>query len=210
MNLASLLGRGALAAVLIVAAALFPSVGTAQSEDWTRPFPPLRLIGNIYWVGSYDLSTYLIATPQGHILINTGLGDTARQIKASVEQLGFTIADVKILTATHGHYDHAAGLGDLKTMTGARLIVNDADRPLYETGGRADYIFGRTPGTRFTPVHVDATFRNGGTIELGGTTLVAHHHPGHTQGATSFTTTVRENGKDTGSSSRTWRRSTPV
>src|SRR5215471_21378190 len=81
-----------------------------QNADWTRPFPPFRIIGNIYWVGSYDLSAYLITTPQGNILINTGVGDTAQQIKASVEKLGFKIADTKILTATHGHFDHVAGM----------------------------------------------------------------------------------------------------
>src|SRR5215510_12037940 len=95
---------------------------TAVAQDdpnWTRPFPPFRIIGNIYWVGSYDLSTYLITTPQGHILINTGVGDTAQQIKAGVEQLGFKITDTKILTATHGHFDHVAGMAALKKMTGA-------------------------------------------------------------------------------------------
>src|SRR5215813_11289497 len=109
----------------------------AQSNpEWTRPFPPFRIIGNIYWVGSYDLSTYLITTPQGNILINTGIGDTAKQIKASVEQLGFKMADTKILTATHGHYDHAAGFAELKRMTGARLIVEERDKELFESGGK--------------------------------------------------------------------------
>lgn len=167
----------------------------AQSQDaWTTPYPPFRIVGNIYWVGSYDLSSYLITTPQGHILINTGVGDTARQIKASVETLGFRIEDIKILTATHGHYDHVEGLAELKKMTGARVVVSDEDRSLYESGGRADYLFGGDE--QFEPVAVDQTFTDGGSIALGGTTLVAHHHGGHTKGATSFTTTVRENGKD--------------
>src|SRR5258707_11439955 len=80
------------------------------NADWTKPFPPFRIIGNIYWVGSYDLSTYLITTPQGNILINTGVGDTARQIEKSVAALGFKLSDTKILTATHGHFDHVAGM----------------------------------------------------------------------------------------------------
>src|SRR3982074_3075893 len=93
----------------------------AQSDpNWTRPFPPFRIIGNIFWVGSYDLSTYLITTPQGNILINTGVADTAKQIKANVEQLGFKLTDTKILTATHGHFDHVAGMSELKRMNGAR------------------------------------------------------------------------------------------
>jgi metallo-beta-lactamase class B len=166
-----------------------------QNADWTKPFPPFRIIGNIYWVGSYDLSTYLITTPQGNILINTGVGDTAKQIKASVEQLGFKLADTKILTATHGHFDHVAGLAELKRMTGARLVVSEGDKELLESGGAADFRFADTPGARFEPVKVDQTFKDGDDISLGGTTLTAHHHPGHTKGATSFTVNVPEAGK---------------
>ena len=172
------------------------SPGLAQDDpNWTRPFPPFRIIGNIYWVGSYDLATYLIATPQGHILINTGVGETAKQIKASVEQLGFKLADTKILTATHGHFDHVAGMAELKRMTGARLIVSAPDKDLFESGGKADFRFGDSPGARFEPVTVDGTFKDSDTISLGGTVLTAHHHPGHTKGATSFTLNVQESGK---------------
>ena len=172
------------------------SAALAQGDpNWTRSFPPFRIVGNIYWVGSYDLATYLIATPQGHILINTGVGDTAKQIKASVEALGFTLADTKILTATHGHFDHVAGMAELKRMTGARLVVSEADKQLLESGGAADFRFGDTPGARFEPVKVDQTFKDSDTISLGGTVLTAHHHPGHTKGATSFTLNVQESGK---------------
>jgi len=168
----------------------------AQNDpNWTRPFPPFRIVGNVYWVGSYDLATYLIATPQGHILINTGVGDTAKQIKASVEQLGFNFAETKILTATHGHWDHVAGMAELKRMTGARLVVSEPDKELFESGGRLDFRFGDTPGARFDPVKVDGTFKDNDTISLGGTVLTAHHHPGHTKGATSFTLNVQESGK---------------
>src|ERR1044072_3416520 len=121
----------ALAAVALLQGML----GAQDNADWTRPFPPFRIIGNIYWVGGYDLSTYLITTPQGNILINTGVGDTAQQIKASVEQLGVKFADSKILTATHGHIDHVAGMADLKRMTGARLVVSEGDKDLLESGG---------------------------------------------------------------------------
>ena len=175
--------------------ALAAPVSAQNNPEWTRPFPPFRIIGNLYWVGSYDLSTYLITTPAGNILINTGVGDTANQIKASVEQLGFKLADTKILTATHGHWDHVAGLAQLKKMTGARLVVSEPDKELFESGGRADFRFGDTPNARFEPVKVDGTFKDNDTISLGGTVLTAHHHPGHTKGATSFTLNVPENGK---------------
>jgi metallo-beta-lactamase class B len=185
-----------LLSLLMFGSLAFASPSLAQDDpNWTRPFPPFRIIGSLYWVGSYDLATYLIATPQGHILINTGVGDTAKQIKASVEQLGFKLADTKILTATHGHFDHVAGMAELKRMTGARLIVSEGDRELLESGGKLDFRFGDTPATHFEPVKVDGTFKDSDTISLDGIALTAHHHPGHTKGATSFTLNVRESGK---------------
>lgn len=163
--------------------------------DWVKPFPPFRMIGNVYWVGTYDLSTYLITTDQGHILINTGLPQTVPEIKAGVEKLGFKLADVKILTATHGHYDHVAGLAELKRMTGARVMMSEPDAELLESGGKADFRFGDDASARFEPVKVDRRLKDGDRIELGGVVLTAHLHPGHTKGATSFTFDVRENGR---------------
>ena len=179
----------------VVVASVFAESRTQNNPEWTQPFPPFRVVGNIYWVGSYDLSTYLITTPQGHILINTGVGDTAQQIKKSVEQLGFSMRDVRILTATHGHWDHVAGMAALKKMTGAQLVVAEREKTLLESGGKTDFRWGDDPSSRFDPVVVDRTFKDGERVALGGTTLTAHLHPGHTKGATSFTTEVRENGK---------------
>jgi metallo-beta-lactamase class B len=121
--------RRMLKRVLVLAAvacglATTASVGAQGSPDWTRPFPPFKLIGNVYWVGTYDLSTYLITTNQGHILINTGLPATVPQIKTGVEQLGFRFADTKILLATHAHWDHVAGLAELKRQTGAQVMMS--------------------------------------------------------------------------------------
>jgi metallo-beta-lactamase class B len=172
-----------------------PPAFAQNDPDWTRPFAPFRMIGNIYWVGSYDLSSFLITTPRGHILINTGVGDTATQIKASVERLGFKLEDVKILTTTQGHYDHVAGMAELKRMTGARLLVEEQDKELLESGGKKDFRFGDTPDAQFEPATVDGTFKDSDTIALGGTVLTAHHHPGHTKGSTSFTLNVREGAK---------------
>lgn len=198
-----------MAAVLFMpmAAAAQPPAGTAPStaspaaaaatfdDEWTRDFPPFRLIGNVYWVGSWDLSTYLITSPQGHILVNTGVGDTAKQIKARVEQLGFKMSDVKVITATHGHIDHAAGLGELKQMTGGQLWINERDKELIESGGKTDFIFGNRPSMNFAPAKVDRTFKDGSRITVGNVTLTAHLHAGHTKGATSFTFDVPENGR---------------
>lgn len=167
----------------------------AQPAEWTRPFQPFRIIGNIYWVGTWDLSTYLITTPQGHILINSGLASTVPDIAKNIEQLGFRMRDVKILAATHGHYDHAAGMAALKELTGARLLTPARDRDLFENGGATDYLWADRAEMHFAPVKVDGTYDDGDTIRLGNTTLVAHRHSGHTRGATSFTTTVEEGGR---------------
>lgn len=166
-----------------------------QDPNWTKPFPPFRIIGNIYWVGTWDLSTYLITTPQGNILVNTGLASTVPNIKAGIEELGFKFSDTKILTATHGHFDHAAGMAELKRLTGAKLIISAPDVELFETGGKADFRFGDTPSAQFEPVKVDQALKDGETISLGGTVLTAHLTPGHTKGATSFTLDIPENGK---------------
>jgi len=184
-----------IALVICFCVAVVSSSPAQDDPDWTRSFPAFRIIGNIYWVGSYDLSSYLLTTPQGHILINTGVGDTARRIKASVEQLGFKLADTRILTTTQGHYDHVAGLAELKRMTGARVVVSMPEKELLESGGKLDFRFGDTPGAQFEPVKVDGTFKDNDTISLGGTVLTAHHHPGHTKGSTSFTLNVQESGK---------------
>ncbi len=189
--------RQRLFAFIALAAAVWLGVRTAAQDnpEWTRPFPPFRIIGNIYWVGSYDLSTYLITSPQGHILINTGIGDTAQQIRKSVEQLGFKLSDVRILTATHAHWDHVAGIADLKKMTGAALVVSEPEKALVESGGKTDFRFGETSSSWFTPAAVDRTFKDNEVLTLGPIRVTAHLHPGHTKGATSFTTDVQENGR---------------
>lgn len=182
--------------VLLLSLAGVMAVSVNGQDDWTRPMAPFRIIGPVYWVGSHDLSVYLITTPEGHLLINTGIADTADQIARGIAQLGCSLGDVKLLTATHAHYDHAWGLAELKRRTKARVVVNRADRELFESGGRTDYLWASRPEMHFEPVPVDDTFTDGGTLSLGGVTLTAHHHPGHSKGATSFTLTVRENGRD--------------
>src|SRR5262249_43901929 len=121
--------------------------------------------------------------------------ETVPQIKSGIEQLGFHLSDVKILTATHGHFDHVAGLAELKRLTGARLMMSEADAELLQSGGKSDFRFGDDPAARFEPVTVDRKLKNGDKIELGGVVLITHLHPGHTKGATSFTFDVRENNK---------------
>src|ERR1700694_1103331 len=111
----------------------------AENPEATQPFPPFRIAGNLYYVGSEDLAAYLITTPQGDILINSNLDSSPAQIKQSVETLGFKFSNVKILLISHAHYDHCAGSAQVKKMTGAKYYVMDADVPVVKSGGREDF-----------------------------------------------------------------------
>jgi metallo-beta-lactamase class B len=119
------------------------SLLSQTNPDWTSPFPPHRIIGNLYYVGSKDLAAFLITTPQGHILINSNLATSPQQIKKSVEQLGFRFTDIKILLISHAHIDHCAGSALIKQLTGAKYMVMDADVPAIEDGGKTDFQYGK-------------------------------------------------------------------
>ena len=183
-----------LAALAIPALAQTPPL--SANPDWYRPFPPFRIVGNIYWVGTWDLSSYLIVTPQGNILINSGMADSVPMILASVEQLGFRFSDIKLITATHAHTDHVAGLAEIKRLTGAKMLLEEDDVSVVESGGKTDFRWGESPGAHFEPVRVDQRLRDGDKIALGGTELTVHHHPGHTKGAVSFTLNIPDGGRD--------------
>jgi metallo-beta-lactamase class B len=169
----------------------------SQTEaDWTRPFPPHHIIGNVYYVGTEGLAAYLVTTPQGNILINSGLDSSVPLIRASVEKLGFRFHDVKILLISHAHSDHCAGSARAKELTGAKYMVMDADVPVIETGGRADFHYGHSPDSLFKPVKVDRVLHDGDRVTLGGTVLVAHLTPGHTKGCTTWTMKASEGGRE--------------
>jgi metallo-beta-lactamase class B len=167
-----------------------------QNEAWTRATAPVHIVGNLYWVGTYDLSSYLITGDEGHILINTGLESSTALIRTSVESLGFRFEDIRLLLATHAHWDHVAALAEIKQLTGARLLMHEGDVPSLEDGGRSDFRFGASPNTYFAPVKVDEALTDGARIRLGSTELTLHHHPGHTKGASSFTFTTRHEGRE--------------
>src|SRR5213078_3239951 len=123
-----------------LAAALpcYAAVGVPSAADWTEPFPPHRVIGNVYYVGTRGLASFLITTAKGHILINSDLESTVPIVRENVEKLGFHFKDVKILLISHAHFDHAAGSAIIKQMTGAKYMVMDADVPVIESGGKSD------------------------------------------------------------------------
>ena len=160
-------------------------------EEWSRPYEPFRIAGNLYYVGTYDLGCYLITTSKGNILINTGLSASAPQIKHNVEKLGFKFNDIKILLITHAHYDHVGALAEIKKMTGAKLMVNENDAAVLADGGMSDYALG-IYGRSFAPVKADGLLHDHDTISLGNMHLVMLHHPGHTKGACSYLFDVKD------------------
>jgi len=184
-----------LAAVTATRLTSAPNLTPAANPDWTTPFPPHRIIGNLYYVGSRDLASFLITTPQGHILINSNLVSSPPQIRTAVEKLGFHWKDVKILLISHAHYDHCAGSPQIKRETAARYLVMDADAPEVAAGGAGNFRYANDKSMLYPAAKVDHILHDGETVQLGGTTLVAHKTPGHTKGCTTWTMKIADSGK---------------
>ncbi len=164
-----------------------------QNPAWRQPAEPFRVIGSIYYVGSEGIASWLIATPQGHILIDGGVPEYAATIEANIKTLGFKLSDVKVLLNSHAHYDHAGGLAHLKADTHAKLLASAGDKPLLEKGvypGQED-----DKSLSFPPVRVDMVVADGQPVSLGAVTLTSHLTPGHTPGCTTWTMRVVENNK---------------
>jgi len=166
----------------------------AQSEDWTTPFPGHRVIANLYSVGTYGLGMFLITSDEGHILINTGLEDSTPLIRENIESVGFRLEDIKILLTMQAHWDHTAALAEIKEITGAEMWATIDDARVLEDGGFSDPHFGGRE--TFTPVSVDKIISDSDVIELGDIRLQVYEHPGHTEGSSSYSMHVRENGRD--------------
>ncbi len=165
-----------------------------QNPNWTRPFEGHRVIGNLYAVGTYDLSVFLITGSEGHILVNTALEDSVPLIRANVESLGFDFEDIKILLQMQAHWDHTAALAEIKAITGAEMWATLNDAPVLIDGGFSDPHFGGRES--FTPIEVDKIIRDGEVIELGDITLTVLETPGHTAGSSSYLMEVSEGGRD--------------
>ncbi len=159
---------------------------------WFDPFPAHCVIGNVYHVGSKDLASYLITTPEGHILINSGFERTVPLIQKSVESLGFPMSDIKILLASHAHSDHVAGHALMQKATGAKVFVMRGDDKVIASGGEGQYFYSLN---RWQPCKVDRVLEDGDLVKLGGVTLVAHRTPGHTRGCTTWTWRTESGGK---------------
>ncbi len=171
----------------LVAAGCAATAFASFTAAWNQPFPAHRVIGNLFYVGTNYLSTYLITTNEGHILINPSYEESVPLIAASVEKLGYHMKDVKIILISHAHDDHCAGAAKMKEMTHASLMVMDADVKEMEDGGASDFHY---KDMRWTPVKVDRVLHDGTEVSLGGITLTAHKTPGHTKGCTTWTTRI--------------------
>ncbi len=183
-----------LSALLVACLLSTPAPGGAQTvaiaASWTARTGPVHIIDNIYYVGTVDLASYLITTPAGHILIDTGMAQNAEAIGAGITALGFKVRDVRILLTTQAHFDHVGAFARVQAMTGARVLVSAGDAPLVEGGGKGDYLFGST--YYFEPTKVDGIVKDGEAVRLGGVELTPHLTPGHTPGDTTWTMTVKD------------------
>src|SRR5258708_22391101 len=178
------LESSALASLVWAGCLALPTPAATQGAD-NRPTDPYRSADDLYYVGASDIAVYLIKTPAGHILIDAGYAETVPIIRANIAKLGLKLEDIKIILNTQAHYDHSAGLAEMKALTHAQLMVSEGDAPLIEAGGRGDYLFGDSDP--FPPAKVDRRLKDGDEVRLGGTVLTAHVTPGHTKGCTTCT-----------------------
>ena len=170
--------------LLFLTVTLNPSPVPAQNPDWHREFPAFKIAGNLYYVGTADLAVYLINTSKGNILINCDFPQDLPLVRSSIQQLGFEYRDTRIILISHAHEDHDGAAGQIKTETGARLMVMEPDVASVESTAEGQ------PGAK-----VDRALHDGDTIELGGSKLNAWLTPGHTPGCTTWTMEVREGGR---------------
>ncbi len=160
-------------------------------KDWDEPFPPHKIADNVYYVGSKGLSTYLITSSQGNIVINASFDRTVPLIRSSIEKLGFPMTSVKIILSSHAHDDHVAGTALLKELTGAQVMMMAGDDQTLAKGGAGQYLYKGT----WKPVKVSRVLKDGDKVTLGDVTLVAHLTPGHTRGCTTWTMKATDRGK---------------
>jgi len=181
----------ALSLIIIVVASNRQTQPPVQN-DWLEPFPAFKIAGNLYYVGSKGLASYLVTTPEGHILINSDFEANVPMIRASMESLGFKFSDIKVLLISHAHADHCGGSATVKRLTGAKYMVMEGDVDVVESGGKSDFYYANEPAGLYEPTKVDRVLRDGDEVNLGGATLTARLTPGHTKGCTTWTMKVND------------------
>jgi metallo-beta-lactamase class B len=164
-----------------------------ENPSWWRPYPAHTIAGNLHYVGTEDLACFLLTSPQGHILINTGMADSTPLIRESMQKLGFRLEDIKILLTMQAHGDHVEAMREIQQLSGAKVYATEADAPALEDGGKSDPVFGDRMS--FAPVKVDRLLKDGDVIALGSTQLKVILTPGHSKGSVSYSTTVEDGGK---------------
>jgi metallo-beta-lactamase class B len=181
------------ALVFVATSTLAIAQADPTNRAWNQPVRPFRIAANLYYVGAIEVTSFLITTRQGHLLLDGGFVETAPQIEQNIAQLGFNLRDVKFLLNSHAHFDHAGGLAELKKVTGATLVAMAPDANLLKRGGHGDFRFGDT--LTFPAVDVDRVIADGESIKIGGQRMTAHLTPGHTKGNTTWTTEIFDAGK---------------
>lgn len=178
--------------VFVACLPLLSSLASAQPEGWTKPYPAFKVIGNLYGVGTYDLSVFLITSDAGHVLINTGLADSTSLIRENMSSLGYRLEDVEILLTMQAHWDHTAAMSEIKQIADAEVWATAKDARVLEDGGFSDAHFGGE--VTFEPVAVERILEEGDVIELGDIKLTVYEHPGHTEGSSSYSMQISEGG----------------
>ena len=175
------------AAVLVMTTMAIPAGALGQRDDlgrsMNRPVDPFRIIGNIYYVGASDITSYLLVTTQGDILLDGGFVETAPMIEANIQKLGFKLSDIRYILSSHEHLDHAGGISELQRSTGAQFVALEQEVP------------GLTAGTSFPQAKPDQVIHDGDHVKVGSVVMTAHSTPGHTRGCTTWTTTVSDEGR---------------
>lgn len=167
----------------------------ADFASWREPADPAHIAGPIHFVGTKGLGVFLIATKQGHILLDGAMPGSEELIENSIRKLGFKVEDIRHLIISQAHFDHVGTLAHFKRKTGAKLSVMKGDDVLMQTGGKADYLFGASAPYHFEPAAPDRVLKDGDTIELGEVKLTARHSPGHTPGCTTWLLKINLDGK---------------
>ncbi|HEY4128849.1 MAG TPA: subclass B3 metallo-beta-lactamase [Gammaproteobacteria bacterium] len=185
--------RLALAGALLGLAACASHPLSPASAAKNQPQTPFRIADDVYYVGASDVTSYLISTPQGLILLDGGFAQTAPMIERNIAALGFRLKDVKILLNGHAHPDHAGGLAQLKRDTGANFEAMQQEVQPLEHEGRGTFY--RGDRHLYDSIHVGRVLKDGDTVSLGGVTLTAHLTAGHTPGCTTWTMPVTVGGK---------------
>jgi len=162
-------------------------------QHWNRPFPPYRVIDDIYYVGTNEIAQFLITTPAGHILLDTGFEASVPQLRENVEALGFRYRDIKLILTSHAHIDHVQAHALVRRQTGAEVVVSTTDAAFVENGGKGETVYDGV--FDWARCKVDRRVGDGELVTLGGVTLTAHLTPGHTLGATTWTMQVQDHGR---------------